>query len=164
MKSQVLHRSKLFSWLMLSALMAFSQDAAFAQNESFSPDTVAFTVKTYDGLELPAQVIKSGKPAAKMILFINGSTPYDEKGNQWAGWDENGKLLKFKQDFYAKFLDIMSAKGYDVATLAKRSFVHSHNLPRPNLDELALDIRSFVMEFTIPTTCRSSLHASMRRR
>jgi pimeloyl-ACP methyl ester carboxylesterase len=146
MKSKVLHRSKRFGSLMVSALIAFSQDAAFAQDESSSPDTVAFTVKTYDGLELPAQVIKSGKPAAKMILFINGSTPYDEKGNQWAGWDENGKLLKFKQDFYAKFLDIMPAKGYDVATLAKRSFVYSHNLPRPNLDELALDIRSFVME------------------
>ncbi|MFH1071069.1 MAG: alpha/beta hydrolase [Candidatus Glassbacteria bacterium] len=146
MKSQVLHRSMLSGWLMFSAAAVFFHGAAFAQTESPSVDTVAFTVQTYDGLELPAQVIRPAGPTSKMILFINGATPYDEKGNQWAGWDENGRLLKFKQDFYARFLDIMPAKGYGVATLAKRSFVYSHNLPRPNLDELALDLHSFVIQ------------------
>ena len=146
MRNQVLYRLKPIFWLLLSTIAIFTRDISFAQTGSPSNDTIAFTVSTYDGLSLPAQVIRSGETAAKMILFINGATPYDEKGNQWAGWDESGKLLKCRQDFFARFLDIMPAKGYDVATLAKRSFIYSHNLPRPNLDELALDINSFVIE------------------
>ena len=146
MQCRIFYHSKLISWLTLWMFMALAQVPAFAQQEYSSPDTITFVVKTYDGLELPAQVLKSKKPAARMILFLNGSTPYDEKGNQWGAWDENGKLLESRHDFYVRFFDVMSGKGYDIATLAKRSFVYSHNLPRPNLDEYALDIQSFVME------------------
>ena len=70
-------------------------------------DTLTLTVKTYDGLELPAQVIKSNKQDKKMILFINGSTPYDEKGNLGAFWTDEGKIVRERHDFYVRFLDIM---------------------------------------------------------
>ncbi|HDR89323.1 MAG TPA: hypothetical protein ENN63_06805 [Bacteroidetes bacterium] len=113
---------------------------------SADPDTVTFTVKTYDGLVLPAQVIKSHTPQNKMILFINGSTPYDEKGNIGAFWTEEGSIVAEKHDFYLRFLDIMSAKGYSVATVAKRSFVYPTRLPRPDLTDLAMDIRFFIDE------------------
>ena len=61
---------------------------------------LSFTVKTYDGLELPARVINSDNHDKKMILFINGSTPYDEKGNLGAFWTDEGKIITEKHDFY----------------------------------------------------------------
>ncbi|MGC9471447.1 MAG: hypothetical protein ACP5D1_07875 [Bacteroidales bacterium] len=109
-------------------------------------DTVTFTVTTYDGLSLPAQVIKSREEKRKMLLFINGSTPYDEKGHIGAFWTDEGKIVAEKHDFYLRFLDIMSAKGYSVATMAKRSFVYPTRLPRPSLTDLALDIKYFIDE------------------
>ncbi|MFO7933197.1 MAG: hypothetical protein R6U78_03855 [Bacteroidales bacterium] len=81
-----------------------------------------------------------------MILFINGSTPYDEKGNMGAFWNDQGKMITEKQDFYLRFLDIMSRKGYPVATMAKRSFVYPTKIPRPNFSDLALDIQCFIEE------------------
>ncbi|HEX2921259.1 MAG TPA: alpha/beta hydrolase [Bacteroidales bacterium] len=107
-------------------------------------DTISLKVKTYDGLELPARVIKNSQNDKKMILFINGSTPYDEKGNLGAFWNSKGKLILEKQDFYLRFLDILPSKGYSVATMAKRSFVYPVRIPRPNLSELALDIKSYI--------------------
>jgi predicted esterase len=101
-----------------------------------------FQVETYDGLILPAQVLNPG-PDKKIILFINGSTPYDEKGNLGAVWNDEGKILKQRHDFYLRFLEIMTHKGYAVATMAKRSFVYPTKLPRPGLNDLALDIVYF---------------------
>lgn len=73
-----------------------------------------------------------------MILFINGSTPYDEKGNMGAFWNDQGKMITEKQDFYLRFLDIMSRKGYPVATMAKRSFVYPTKIPRPSFSDLVI--------------------------
>ncbi len=109
-------------------------------------DTLTLTVKTYDGLELPAQVIKSNNQDKKMILFINGSTPYDEKGYLGAFWTGEGKIVRERHDFYVRFLDIMSNKGYSIATMAKRSFVYPTKIPRPNITDLALDIKFLIDE------------------
>ena len=111
-----------------------------------SSNTLTLTVKTYDGLELPAQVIKNNRHDKKMILFINGSTPYDEKGNLGAFWNEKGKIIMEKHDFYLRFLDILSNKGYSIATMAKRSFIYPTIIPRPNLTDLALDIKFYIEE------------------
>ncbi len=107
---------------------------------------LSFTVKTYDGLELPARVINSDNHDKKMILFINGSTPYDEKGNLGAFWTDEGKIITEKHDFYLRFIDLMSSKGYSIATLAKRSFVYPTKIPRPNITDLALDIKFYIDE------------------
>jgi predicted esterase len=107
---------------------------------------LTFTVKTYDGLELPARVITGSNTAKKMILFINGSTPYDEKGNLGAFWTDEGKIITEKHEFYLRFIDIMSSKGYSIATMAKRSFVYPTKIPRPNITDLAMDIKFYIDE------------------
>lgn len=108
-----------------------------------------FTVKTYDSLELPGRLINSNNHDNKMILFINGSTPYDEMGNLGAFWTDEGKIVPEKHDFYLRFIDIMSSKGYSIATMAKRSFVYPKKIPRPNITELALDIKFFIDKLKI---------------
>ena len=123
-----------------------STNALSAEVKQDLPGKHTFTVKTYDGLELPAQVIGSSNPDSKMILFINGSTPYDEKGHIGAFWTEQGKIVSQKHEFYLRFIEVMSDKGYSVATMAKRSFVYPTSLPRPNITDLALDIKYFVDE------------------
>ncbi|MEX0894547.1 MAG: alpha/beta hydrolase [Balneolaceae bacterium] len=109
------------------------------------PDsTFTFTVQTYDGLNLPAQVLNPGNVEKKMILFINGSTPYDEKGNLGAFWTDEGKIITQRHDLTLRFLDIMSNKGYPIATMAKRSFVYPTKIPRPTFSDLAFDIQFFI--------------------
>ncbi len=103
-------------------------------------------INTYDGLILPAQVIEAHTVSKKIIIFINGSTPYDEKGHKAAIWNNKGEPMLEKQDFYQRFLEWMPLKGYTVATMAKRSFVYPQKLPRPTLDDLALDIVFFIEE------------------
>ncbi len=139
-------RKKVFKWLLVLIIIACSQIQTLAQSEDASDSAIVFTVKTFDGLELPAQVLGDAKSGQKLIVFISGSTPYDHRGNQWAGWDGKGNIVSQKQDFYARFLDIMSSKGYQVATMAKRSFVDSQRIPRPNLNDLALDISCLIRE------------------
>ena len=146
MKRYISTRAKVLKWLIVSMVVTCSQVRTLAQSEHVSDSAIALTVKTYDGLELPAQVLGSAKSGQKLIVFIGGSTPYDHKGNQWAGWDGKGNILSQKQDFYTRFLDIMSSKGYRIATVAKRSFVHSQKIPRPNFSDLALDVRSLILE------------------
>ncbi|HUU17837.1 MAG TPA: hypothetical protein VMW72_11850 [Sedimentisphaerales bacterium] len=41
------------------------------------------------GLELPAQVIKAANTPKKLLVFIMGGTPCDEKGNMGGSWDAN---------------------------------------------------------------------------
>jgi len=108
--------------------------------------TTSFIVETYDGLELPVQLKYPSEPYKKLVIFIHGSTPYNELGYIGPGWDENGKILKMKNRFYFKFLEAMPLKDYAVATMAKRSFVYPHRIPRPSLDELALDIQFLIWE------------------
>jgi predicted esterase len=81
-----------------------------------------------------------------MILFINGSTPYDEKGNIGSFWNNKGKIIMEKHDFYLRLLDILSYKGYSIATVAKRSFIYPTRIPRPNFTDLALDIKFYIEE------------------
>ena len=68
-----------------------------------SSNTLTLTVKTYDGLELPAQVIKNNRHDKKMILFINGSTPYDEKGNLGAFWNDKGNSTTKSYRFSSRY-------------------------------------------------------------
>ena len=103
-------------------------------------DTVRHNFITFDSLELPSQLIRS-PGSERTILFLNGSTPYDEKGNMGQLLPGN-IMIKNRQDFYARFLDIMLRKGYDIATFAKRSFTYPSI--RPSLDELALDAQHYV--------------------
>ena len=103
-------------------------------------DTLHFSFTTFDNLELPAQVLRV--PGSKYtVIFLNGSTPSDEKGNI-GNLLPDGRMIKSRQDFYRRFLEVMSKKGYDVATYAKRSF--SYPEIRPSLDELALDAKYFI--------------------
>ena len=105
---------------------------------------ISFDVETYDGKILPAQIIFTEDSAKKIILFINGSTPYDEKGNIGASWTDKGKIFAEEHEFYIRFLDIMTGKGYSVATMAKRSFIYPTEIPRPNFADLSLDIFYFI--------------------
>jgi len=43
-----------------------------------------------------------------------------------------------------RFLDVVSGKGYAVATMAKRSFCYPTRIPRPNLTDLAMDVVYFI--------------------
>ena len=57
-----------------------------------------------------------------------------------------GKMIPERHEFYLRFIDIMSDKGYSVATMAKRSYVYPTKIPRPTLNELALDVQFFIQE------------------
>jgi len=128
------------SFLFLTMTTIFCQEAL---NEI--ENKTSFNVRTYDGKILPAQVLKAENDGNKLILFINGSTPYDEKGNQGAGWTEQGKIIASKHDFYVRFSNVMVKKGYSIATMTKRSFIYPTEIPRPNFADLALDIYYFIL-------------------
>jgi len=136
-----------FKSITFSVILSFLiTNEVSGQDFSKSDDTLHITIKSYDGLTLPAQVIKADNHDKKLILFINGSTPYDEKGNLGAFWNNEGKIVTQKQDFYLRFLEIMSSKGYSVATMAKRSFIYPTVIPRPNFSDLALDIYYLILK------------------
>ncbi|HKI89259.1 MAG TPA: prolyl oligopeptidase family serine peptidase, partial [Draconibacterium sp.] len=110
-------------------------------------DTVSFFVTAYDGLQLPAQVIHPDNGLSdKIVVFINGSTPSDEKGNIAPVYNDKAQVILKKQDFYIRFRDFMPSKGYSTVTMAKRSFVEPAKIPRPTLDELALDVTFLINE------------------
>ena len=97
-------------WLPIAVVLSGSQSGIALPAADLNS---TFTVKTYDGLELPANV--SMPPVGsckKLVIFIQGSTPYDEHGFEGPFWDENGSVIRQKNDFYHRFLDIMPAKGY----------------------------------------------------
>ncbi|MFP4622028.1 MAG: hypothetical protein ACLFM7_12010 [Bacteroidales bacterium] len=138
---------KTFKWIVwVIVIHSVCTNELSGENIKASFDTLTFTVKTYDGLELPARVMNRESHDKKMILFINGSTPYDEKGNIGAFWTDEGKIFKEKHNFYHRFIDIMSSKGYPIATMAKRSFICPTKIPRPNFSDLALDIKCYIGE------------------
>lgn len=114
-------------------------------SQEFNHKKISFHITTHDDKHLPAQVMK-GDEDRKLILFINGSTPYDEKGNIGASWTDQGKMITQKHEFYTRFIQVMHSKGYSVATMAKRSFVYPTEIPRPNTLDLSLDIFSFITE------------------
>jgi len=128
------------SFLFLTMTSIFGQESL---NEI--ENKTSFNVRTYDGKILPAQVLKAENENNKLILFVNGSTPYDEKGNLGAGWTEKGKIITSKHDFYVRFLNVMVKNGYSIATMAKRSFIYPTEIPRPNFADLALDIYYFIL-------------------
>jgi pimeloyl-ACP methyl ester carboxylesterase len=111
-----------------------------------APSIEAFTVRTFDGLELPARVARPEGRERKLLLFINGSTPSDESGYQAATFDYTGKPYRERHDTYARFLDVMPARGYAVASMAKRSYVYPSRIPRPSLDDFALDAVFLIAE------------------
>ena len=130
--------------ISLIVMLITSKSTISAQTSRDIQAVKTFVVKTYDNLQLPAQVIMPTKDSKAMLLFINGSTPYDEKGNIGATWNDDGKMAEERHDFYTRFLDVMPSKGYKVATMAKRSFVYPRKLPRPSLNELALDVQMLI--------------------
>jgi pimeloyl-ACP methyl ester carboxylesterase len=127
--------------LILFIITCFIMCNGKAQKNEHEKDTLRFNVRSFDGLILPAQITgPRGILPNKIIVFINGSTPYDETGNIAPIYTENGKNVLQKHDFYTRFLDFMPAKSYSVVSMAKRSFVRPAGIPRPSLDDLALDI------------------------
>jgi pimeloyl-ACP methyl ester carboxylesterase len=133
--------------LILFFCMILSLFSINSIGTNLKKDTVSFKVTAYDGLQLPAQVIYPATgPSDKIIVFINGSTPYDEKGNIAPVYNDKGQVMLQKQDFYIRFRDFMPPKGYNTVTMAKRSFVEPAKIPRPTLDELALDVAYLINE------------------
>ncbi len=129
---------KIYQVLILTIIISCINNIASGQD--------TFTLETYDGKSLPAQVLHPKNKAHKTLLFINGSTPYDEKGSIGPGWTDQGKIIAQKHEFYTRFINTMVNKGYSVATMAKRSFVYPTELPRPNYTDLSLDIFYFISE------------------
>ncbi|MGM0622281.1 MAG: hypothetical protein ACQETJ_14605 [Bacteroidota bacterium] len=131
--------------LLLS--LFFASETIASTHLISSKDTLHFFVSTCNGPDLPAQIITPENDSAdKIVIFINGSTPYDEKGNMAPFCTEKGRTITQPQDFYIRFLDIMSSKNYGVVSMAKRSFVEYTKIPRPTLDDLAMDVVSLIGE------------------
>ena len=124
--------------ICLIIMLISSKSNISAQTSKDIQAVKTFVVKTYDNLQLPAQVIMPTKDSKAMLLFINGSTPYDEKGNIGATWNnDDGKMLAERHDFYTRFLEIMPSKGYKVATMAKRSFCLSSEAAPPQFKRVS---------------------------
>jgi pimeloyl-ACP methyl ester carboxylesterase len=139
MKTASIYLNLFFALVLISGC-ASSSDRESHDIHRGHIDTVHFSFTTFDNLELPAQVIKV-PDSKRTVIFLNGSTPSDEKGNI-GNLLPDGRMIKSWQDFYRRFLEVMSKKGYDVATYAKRSF--SYPEIRPSLDELTLDGKYFI--------------------
>jgi hypothetical protein len=67
-----------------ATIAALALLAGTGASSATAPPVEAFTVRTFDGLELPARVARPEGRARKLLLFINGSTPSDESGYQAA--------------------------------------------------------------------------------
>jgi pimeloyl-ACP methyl ester carboxylesterase len=134
------------SAMFAATIAALALLAGTGASSAAAPPIEAFTVRTFDGLELPARVARPEGRARKLLLFINGSTPSDESGYQAATFDDTGKPYRERHDTYARFLDVMSARGYAVASMAKRSYVYPDRIPRPSLDDFALDVVFLIAE------------------
>jgi pimeloyl-ACP methyl ester carboxylesterase len=145
MKCYISTQTKVIKWLIIS-MMSCTQIQTLASTNPPLLSIVNFTVKTYDSLELPAQVIQSSQPTKKLLMFITGGTPCDQKGNMGGSWDANCVSVAEPYDFYVRFLKTIPAKGYTVATMAKRNFVCPCNIPRPCLNDFARDIHSLIAE------------------
>jgi len=139
-------QKKVFKWLIVSIIIACSQVQTVAETNQPSPTVIEFTVKTFDGLELPAQIIQPPEAPKKLLVFIMGGTPCDQKGNIGGSWDANCVSEAGPYDLYVRFLKTMPAKGYSVATMAKRNFTYPCTIPRPCLDDFARDIHSLITE------------------
>jgi tetratricopeptide (TPR) repeat protein len=132
--------------LSLSVVLLILSISTAGQLAAENRDTTSFNVKTYDDKVLPAQIIHPENSNKKLLLFINGSTPYDEKGHIGANWTDKGDIIAFKHEFYIRFLNVMVNKGYPVATMAKRSFIYPTDIPRPSFADLSLDIYYYILE------------------
>ncbi len=129
--------------LMVSSLIGGS---AWGSDPPTRDGVTVLAVATHDGLALPARVTGEALDGKKMLLFIGGSTPYDEKGSQGTITNSRNEMIPERNDFYARFLEIMPRKGYSVAMAAKRSYVYPTRIPRPNFSDLTLDVQYFIEE------------------
>jgi predicted esterase len=91
-------------------------------------------------------VVSTAKSSKAVIVFIMGGTPTDEKGNMGGSWDDDCKSIAEEYEFYYQFITTMQSMDYTVATMAKRNFVYPCNIPRPSLNDFALDIFYFIQE------------------
>jgi len=122
---------------------------SYSQTNLEEACTQTFIIKTFDGLDLHGQILNPVNDIFlphRFIVFIEGGTPYDEKGNTSAECDSSGNVIITKDDFYTRFPQSMSERGYHVVTLAKRSFEYFTRIPRPSLDDLAKDIQYLFKE------------------
>ena len=95
---------------------------------------------------LPAQMAFPSQPSRGVIIFIMGGTPYDEHGNTGGSWDDNCVSIVEHYDFYPRFIGKIRSMGYAVATMAKRNFTYPCMIPRPCLNDFALDILFLISE------------------
>ena len=146
MKSSILHFTNIVQCSIIAIIIAFQNITISAQIHKPSEVVTNFSVRTYDGLTLPAQIVSPAQPSKAVLVFIMGGTPYDEKGNIGGSWDDNCKSTAEKDEFYNRFITTVSSMGYTVSTLAKRNFVYPCNVPRPSLNDFALDIVYFIKE------------------
>lgn len=99
--------------------------------------------KTNDGLYLPVRFYKpqAFKNELPIVIFINGSTPYDAEGNAICGFPI---LYTLSQNFPVRFFKNISEMGYTVISMTKRSFAYPEMQPRPSLDDFSQDIASLI--------------------
>jgi len=136
---KTLYKVSLLVALLLSSTLIPGQTSADNSN------VINFNVRTYDDKELPAQIISPENSDKKLLLFINGSTPYDEKGHIGPNWTDGGDIIAFKHEFYIRFLNVMADKGYPVATMAKEaSFIQPKYLVLVLLTWLWISITLFL--------------------
>lgn len=137
----------LFLSTTLCFIILFS--VSFGQVDTKKNNIHSFKINTFDNLELHGQILNPVNDihtSRRFIVFIQGGTPYDEKGNTAAECDSLGNVIVTKDDFYTRFPQKMSEKGYHVVTLAKRSFKYFTRIPRPCLDDLSKDIQYLFKE------------------
>ncbi|MFC1551622.1 hypothetical protein ACFL6P_03545 [Candidatus Latescibacterota bacterium] len=146
MKRQILHIVHVVQCIIIAIIITFQNTDSFAQKNKPSENFIGFSVTTYDGLKLPAQVMFSSKPSKNILVFIMGGSPYDEKGNTGGSWDDDCISISEKDEFYNRFITTTSSMGYTIITMAKRSFIYPCKVPRPSLNDFALDIVYLIKE------------------
>ncbi|MFC1541064.1 alpha/beta hydrolase [Candidatus Latescibacterota bacterium] len=154
MKRPIFHITNIVQCVIIVTIITFQYTDIFAQEKKLSEDLIFFSFKTYDGLTLPAQVVSPSKPSKAVIVFIMGGTPYNEKGNIGDSWDDKCQSITEKDEFYNHFITTISSLDYTITTVAKRSFVYPCNIPRPSLNDFALDIVYLIKELKM----RNLLH------
>lgn len=146
---------RLIIGLIYLLIIVFSKNEISAQTTFSYKSHITFYINTYDGLELPAQVIEPSQASNLYIIFIMGGTPYNEKGDTGGIWDENCVSIAENDECYKRFIEKLPSLGYGCATMAKRNFVYPCFIPRPTLDDFALDICFFIKELQNRNLIRS---------
>ena len=142
-------RLYLIFWFSTVFILVIHNNFSFGQADTVEDNIQRFKIKTFDDLQLHGQILPPVKDIPtpnRFIVFIQGGTPYDEKGNTAAECDSSGNVIVTKDEFYTRFPQKMSERGYHVVTLSKRSFEYFTRIPRPTLDDLSKDVQYLFKE------------------